>query len=134
MNNKKCDELDMAVFLASEKFKELHPENLQPEWLKYCISFSGNKKKNKSWIIRMSVLPKTELDPNRHWEWNNDIPRLVEVDPITGKRSIVICCGPAAETEVLFEVEIDLTKGLTNVLVDTDLNILDQTKYQVHSR
>ena len=33
----KRDNPDMAAVLVCRKFDELHPQETQPDWLKYCI-------------------------------------------------------------------------------------------------
>lgn len=130
----KYDDNDRAVNIAWKKFEEVHPKEMRPKWLEKYIIISGTKNQNKNWVVRITVLLKTELKSNQYWEWVNNHPRLVEVDEITGEHSIVICGGPAAGSEILFEVEIDFVKDLVKVIVDKDLNTLDKTKYELLRR
>lgn len=132
--NKRYDDNDMAIKIAWKKFEEKHPKELWPEWLSKFITISGTKSQNNNWLIKITALPKTQLKPNQHWEEKRGIPVLVEVDPITGKRSIVICGGPAVDVEVIFQVEIDLFKGTATVITDTDVEILDGTKYEIYKQ
>lgn len=96
------------------------------------VVINGNKRYDDNDMA--ITLPKTQLKPNQHWEEKRGIPVLVEVDPITGKRSIVICGGPAVDVEVIFQVEIDLFKGSATVITDTDVEILDGTKYEIYKQ
>jgi hypothetical protein len=131
--NKKYDDNNMAVNIAWREFEDRHPRESWPEWLTKCIRISGTKSPNNNWLIKITVLPKSELKPNQHWEEKNGIPVLVEVEPSTGKRRLVICGGPAVDVEVLFEAEIDLDNGSATVITDTDLELLDGTKYEFNN-
>lgn len=139
MNNltnekRKYSEYDIASFLATEKFEEKHPKEKQPEWLRRYILVTGVKNENKSWIIRRILFHKIQLKANQHWEQSpKGNPLLIEVDPITRKESVIIGGGYPADFEVIFEVEVDLANNSVSVLVDTDLNVLDENKYQVQS-
>jgi len=133
--NNKYDEHDMAFVTALDKFDEKHPKEMRPNWLENYMTISGNKNPNNNWLIRIILLPKIQLEPNQHWEWGDDgIPVLVRVDPITEERFMVICGGPAEDIETIFEVEVNLAKDLVTILVDTDLDTLDVSKYQAHRR
>lgn len=134
MNNK-CDNHDKAILMACEKFEEIHPIEDQPKWLKYCMSMNVVKNQNKNWIVKFLISPKPVLEVNQYWEWEDDgIPLLVQIDPITNKKSIVICGGVPVAPEVFFEVEIDYKQNLAIVLKDTQLNKLDGNKYEINRR
>lgn len=134
MNNKYNDH-DKAICIACEKFEEKHPNEDQPRWLKYCMSINVKKNQNKNWVVKFLILPKPELEVNQYWEWEDDgIPLLVQIDPITNKKSIVISGGKPVVPEVIFEVEIDFNKSFAIVLRDTQLNELDGTKYEINRR
>ena len=95
---------DLAISIACHKFDEIHPKEEQPE-----------------------------LKSGQYWHWEDDgVPVLFEVDPVTGKKSVVICGGPEMEVEVFFEAEVDLAKDMVTVLMDTDLHKLDRTKYEIN--
>lgn len=131
--NNQYNDHDLAVHIACKKFEELYPNEMQPEWLKYCMSMKTARNQNKNWIIKMVLLPKTKLRPNQYWQWEDDgIPVLMEVDPVTKKEYVVICGGPAMDEEVFFETEVDLVKGVTKVLTNIDPNKLDETKYEMN--
>lgn len=126
---------DKAILMACEKFEEIHPHENQPRWLKYCMSLNVAKNKNKNWVVKFLISPKSILESNQYWEWEDDgIPLLVQIDPKTNKKSIVICGGVSAAPEVFFEVEIDLNQNLAIVLKDTQLNKLDASKYEINRR
>jgi len=119
---------DMAIKIARETFEKKHPKELQPKWLEKCMSISGTRDENDNWIVKATLLPQT-VEPNFHWKWRNGSLLLVEVDSKTGIEYIVINDGPEEAIEVIFKVEVDLTMSLTKILVDTDPNTLDGTKY-----
>jgi len=131
--NDKNEDYDTAVFIACRKFDEMHPKEKLPEWLKYCMSMKVQKNQNNNWVIKLVLLPKPKLKNNQYWQWQDDgIPILIEVDPLTEKKSVVICGGPAIDDEVFFEVEVDLTKNITILIIDIDPNKLDGTKYEIN--
>ena len=131
--NRIKDDNNRAVNIAWKKFEEIHPSEIRPGWLEKCITISGNKDTDNNWTIKITLLPKTKLKSNQHWEWVNDNPRLIEIDEITGEQLVIICSGPG-DVDVIFAVEVDLKKDLATVLVDMDLDTLDETKYQVNRR
>ena len=132
--NTESDDNDRAVNIAWKKFEEIHPEETRPKWLEKYMVISGTKNQNKNWVIKITLLFKTQLKPNQHWEWVNNHPRLVQTDEITGKPSIVICGGPSAGSELLFEVEIDFARDSVKVIADRELNTLDKAKYELLRR
>lgn len=131
----KYDGHDKAILMACEKFEEIYPNEDQPSWLKYCMSLNVVKNKNKNWVVKFLISPKAVLEANQYWEWKDDgIPLLVQIDPKTNKKSIIICGGAPVAPEVFFEVEIDLNQNLAIVLKDTQLNKLDGSKYEINTR
>ena len=62
------------------------------------------------------------------------MPLLVQIDPQTNQKSIVICGGSPTPPVVLFEAEIDIKKNSVIVLQDTKLNQLDGSKYEINRR
>lgn len=134
MNNKYNDH-DKAISMACDKFDEIHSIENQPRWLKYCMSMNVKKNQNKNWVVKFLILPKPELEVNQYWEWEDDgIPLLVQINPISNKKSIIISGGEPTVPEVFFEVEIDLNKNLAIVLRDTQLDKLDGNKYEINRR
>lgn len=127
------EEYDMALKIACEKFEEMHPQELQPKWLKYCMRIRQTRNENRNWVFKFILTTKFQLNADLHWEWDeNGLAHIIHIDPLTGKRSYVICDGGApAETEVFFAVEVD-NKRTAIVLEDTDLNLFDGTKYQLN--
>lgn len=128
--NKKCDSYEIALSMALEEFSARHPRKLLPEWFSKCITVSGTRNQNKNWLISITVVPRQSLKPNQHWEVINGKRTLVSVNPISGERKIVICRA-SKEIEVLFEAEVDLDNNTATIITDTDLNLLDGTKYEV---
>ena len=46
----------------------------------------------------MVLQHKYELEPNQYYEWTDEgVPILIEVNVVTGEKSVVICCGAQAE-------------------------------------
>lgn len=122
-----------ALAEACRKFEELHPRERQPDWLKYCMSMMIGRNDCQNWVIKMILRPKAELQPGTRWELGpNRMPFLIHVDPDTGKRSVVICGGPAPFPEVIFAVEADIAGELVRVLADTDLSTLDGAGYEMN--
>lgn len=131
----KYDDHDKAIFMACGKFEEIHPNEDQPRWLKYCMSLNVVKNKNKNWVVKFLISPKPVLEANQYWEWEDDgIPLLVQIDPKTNKKSIIICGGAQVAPEVIFEVEIDINRNLAIVLKDTQLNKLNGSDYEINRR
>lgn len=128
----KYSNYDIASFLEMEKFEEKHPKEKRPEWLQRYIMVTGERTGEKRWIIRRILFHKIQLAPNQHWEKSaKDNPLIIEVDPITGNKSVVISGGYPADYDLIFEVEVDFANSSVNILVDTDLDVLDENKYQV---
>ena len=133
--NNNYDEHDLAICIACKKFDEMHPKETLPEWLKYCMSMKVVRNQNDNWVIKLVLMPKIKLKNNQYWQWESDgIPILIEVDPLTEKKSVVICGGPAAGVEIFFEIEVDLVKNSSLVIIDIDPNKLDGTKYEINRR
>lgn len=130
-NGNKKDDNNSAVNIAWKKFEERHPRESWPDWLTRCIRISSSKITINNWLVKITVLPKSLLKPGQHLEEKNGVPVLVEVDPLTGERWIVICGGPADAVEVLFEAEVDLDNGSATVITDIDIDHLDGTKYEL---
>lgn len=129
----KNDEHDLAIQIACEKFEQLHLIETQPTWLKYCMSMNVAKNNNQNWVVKMKLRPKYELKPNMYLAWQDDgIPIIVEVDPATAKKMIVICGGPPMDEVIFFEVEINFVNNLSTVLLDCDLNSLDGKQYEIN--
>lgn len=129
------NEHDQAILMACKKFDEIHSNTDEPKWLKYCLSLNIVKNKHKNWVVRFLIFPKPILEYNQYWDWQDDgTPLLVQIDPQTNKKSIVICEGGPTPPEVLFEAEIDINKNSVIVLKDTKLNQLDGSKYEIIRR
>ena len=130
----KIDEYDVATFIAKKKFEEKHPKEKQPEWLEKYIAITGEKVGKEKWIIRRIMFYKIKLESNQHWEIGpKGYPMIIETDPTTGKRYVLLRGGSSKGTKVLFEVEIDLSNGTAIVLADTDLNLLNESDYQLQT-
>ena len=129
------NEHDEAIWMACKKFDEIHSNHDEPKWLKYCMSLNITKNEHKNWVVKFLVFPKPILQYNQYWDWQEDsTPLLVEMDPQTNKKSIVICGGGPTPPVVLFEAEIDIAKNSVTVLKDTELTQLDGTKYEINRR
>lgn len=72
------------------------------------------------------------MESNQYWGHSaKGTPILIEVDPMTGKESVVFKDASPSDIEVIFEVEVDLINGSAIILLDTDLSKLDETRYEV---
>lgn len=130
--NKKNDDYNIATLLAKDKFEEKHPRVEQPIWLDNYTTITGMKTGYKNWVIKRMLFHKIQLKPNQHWGKSaKGNPLLIEVDPITGDEFVVRSGGSSADIEVIFMVEVDIMNSIVTVLIDTDLNKLDENKYQV---
>lgn len=126
---------DLAIHVACEIFEQMYPQQKQPTWLKYCMAMRITKNSSKNWVVKMILRPKYQLQPNMHLAWQDDgFPMMVDVEPNTGKESIVICCGPYPDDVVFFEVEVDSITNSTTILVDCDPNSLDGDLYEINRR
>lgn len=126
---------DEAILMACKKFDEIHSNNDEPKWLKYCMSLNITKNEHKNWVVKFLVFPKPILEYNQYWDWQDDgMPLLIQIDPQTNKKSIVICGGEPASPVILFEVEIDIAKNSVTILKDTNLTQLDGAKYEINRR
>lgn len=135
MDTNNNEEHDFAIQIACEKFDELYPKEMQPNWLKYCMSIKAVKNQDKNWVVKMVLLPKPKRKPNQYLHWEDDgVPILFEVEPITKAKSVVLCGGPAMEPEVFFAVEIDVAKDWAKVIINIDPNELDGTNYEINMR
>ena len=128
------DDYDIATFLVKEKFEEKHQKEKQPEWLEKYILVTGKKLEKKKWLIKRILFYKSnlQLKPNQCWEKSpRGNPVLVEIDPETGKKYVVLDDGDPAGIKVLFEAEVDLNDYSVLVLTDADLNLLSESDYQI---
>lgn len=126
------DDNNKAVKIVWKKFEEIHPKETRPEWLENYITVSGKKNQNKNWVIRIFLIPKIQLKADQQLEWGIDgIPTVVRTDQTTGKRYMVICDGLTDEIKIIFEAEVDFTNNLINILIDTELDVLNNNKYQM---
>lgn len=128
--NQKIDFYNEAVGITWTGFEMRHPRELWPEWFTKCITVSGTKNHNKNWVMRITVVPQMPLETNQHWGKRNGKRVLYRTDPITGEERIIIGRTPKA-VEVIFEVEVDFIKASATVITDTDLSLLDGTKYEI---
>ena len=134
MDNKSNNlgEHELALFIACSKFDEMYPRDMQPEWLKYCMSMDVARNERNNWVIKMLLSPKKELEADQYQCWkDNGVPELIRVDPVTGEKSYIICNGPAPDPVVFFEVEVDIDKQAATVLTDMNPNKLDGAEYEL---
>lgn len=128
------NEHDEAVSMACKKFDEMHSDD-EPKWLKYCMSLNTVKNEHNNWVVKFLVFPKPILDHNQYWDWqDNGMPLLVQIDPQTNKKSIVICGGEPIPPVILFEAEVDINGNSVIVLKDTKLDLLDGSQYEINRR
>lgn len=129
------NEHDEAILMACKKFDELHTDHDEPKWLKYCMSLNIVKNERKNWVVKFLIFPKPILKCHQYWDWQEDgTPLLVQMDPRTNQKSIVLCGGALTPPIVLFEAEIDRTLKRVIVLKDSNLNQLDCSKYEINRR
>lgn len=115
-------------------FKEMHPKETWPDWLEnylYLQDDYGNRKNINKWVFRIVLQPKTPLPADVHYELIENKLELVSYDEETGEKMFVLCCGPALEQEVLFEVEFDVFQNSKRVTLDRGISGLsDESNYE----
>lgn len=110
----------------------MYPRDMQPEWLKYCMSLDAARNERNNWVIKMLLSPKKELEADQYWHWNdNGVPDLIRVDPVTGEERYVPWKSPVREPVTFFEAEVDIDKQAATVLTDINPNKLDGTRYEM---
>jgi hypothetical protein len=124
-------DFEKAKALAGEVFFDRHAE--LPDWFNDCVSVSGFKNKNKQWVLRYSVSPTSPLKENQKWEEIRGNKVVVETNPVTGARSILISrVGP--ESIILFEATIDFSTAVVAVVRDDDLTALDGSAFERYGK
>lgn len=99
------------------------------------MSMRTYRNQKGNWVIQFVLSPKPKLKPGQYFVWRDDgLPVLIEADTITGRKSVVVCGGPAIELEVFFEVEVDGTEKVPIVHIDMDPNKLDAAQYEINRR
>ena len=145
-------EHELALFIACRKFDEMYPRDMQPEWLKYCMSLDAARNERNNWVIKMLLSPKKELEADQYWRWmerswekrrftrrnaNFDVGYkkgvliLMQTDLVTGEERYVPWKSPVREPVTFFEFEVDTDKQEATVLTDMNPNKLDGTKYEM---
>jgi len=131
MNNKFDNENKSNILdIAMREFETRHPRESWPEWFTKCMIIRGYESNNNR-LIKITLRHKIQLKPNQYWKEIRGHRVLVNTDPITGKERIVICGGPEVDVEVIFE--IDIASGFTKIITDTDIDLLDGTKYELNN-
>jgi hypothetical protein len=123
MENPKKTQMDdvTALLAAFAQFEKRHPRETRPEWLKRCMMESYSKDKQGRFIVSFTLTPRIPLEPNEHWEEINGERKLVLLDPITGKKLVVLHRSPR-EVITIFEAVVDPETSEVTVLVDRDLS------------
>lgn len=120
---------EKALALVSEAFFNRYPKFELPAWFNNCVTVGGSKNQQQQWVISYSVVPFLPLKENQHWEEIRGGKVVVEVDPSTGKRAILISRdGPAPI--VLFEAAVDPIISTITVFVDIDPFKLDGSAFE----
>lgn len=122
-------DFEKAKALASEVFSDRHAGSILPDWFNECVTVSGFKNQNKQWVVRYSVSPISPLKANQKWEEIRGNKVVVETDPVTEKRSILISREGLAPI-VLFEATIDFSTAAVAVIVDDDIAELDGSAFE----
>ena len=126
-------DFEKAKALASEVFFDRHVDSKLPDWFNDCVTISGFKNQNMQWVVRYSVSPTSPLKENQEWKEIRGNKVVVETDPVTEKRSILISReGPTPV--VLFEATIDLSTAAVAVVVDYDLGALDGSAFEHYGK
>ena len=124
-------DFERAKALVGEVFFDRHPE--LPDWFDDCVTVSGFKNQNKQWVLRYSVSPSSPLKENQKWEEIRGNSVVVETNPITGERSILLSReGPAPV--IIFEATIDFSTAAVSVVRDGDLAALDGSAFENYGK
>jgi hypothetical protein len=124
-------DLKTALSLASDAYFRRHEKAELPAWFKSCITVSGLRKDNV-WIVHYSATPFAPLKEHQHWEVIRGNRMVVEVDPITGQRSVLITRdGP--KPVVIFEALVNVSGGEVVIQIDRDLSDFDETTFESSS-
>lgn len=119
-----------AVILTRNAFLEIHPDGEVPTWFKEGASVSGFKNNLKKWIVRYSLVPFSPLKENQKWEKIRGEKVVVELDPITGKKSILIS-REGAEPIIFFEAMIDFDTKKVSIIIDSDFSKFDGSEFEI---
>lgn len=108
---------------AWSKILELHPKETWPDWFKKCISLKVTLDANYQWVISLDGVKNEPLEPNYFEEEFNGRRRTIYLDPITGKKYVVLCIAPKTIITV-FKAVINPDTAEVTVLVDSDFSRL----------
>lgn len=114
---------ETAESLAISRFTTLHPKETWPEWFIHGATLGGYKNASHSWIMQFTAVQKQILPPHQHWETRNNRKVLVEVDPETNNKFVVLHWSvPDSAIMTIFKAEINPVTQEVMVLIDTDLS------------
>lgn len=117
-----------AVKFAIAIFKENYSAATVPQWLMGCITPGGKKDKTGDWEIDLIIHKTVELDENEFWEMRPDGPVLIEIDPVTRERFVVI--SKHADSLVVFKIAIFKSSKSYEIKESVDLSNLNQFDFQ----
>ena len=119
-----------AKDIAMERFFSIHSKDMLPIWFAKCAAVDGFQKPNGEWVISITLTPKYILGKNEFWEERNGRKVLAEMDPTTGRKSIILHkVGPAPL--IIFRAEIENEGRAANVLVDLSIENLDSANFGI---
>ncbi len=95
---------DEAIKFAINIFKEIHSSSGVPQWIMEGITPCGAKDRTGNWCIDLVIHRTVVLEENEFWEMRPDGPVLIEIDPVSGERFVVI--SKAADPLVIFNISI----------------------------
>ncbi len=113
---------DEALERALEAFQSAHPTETLPPWFRssafreVSVSVEGIR-------LRYYAQPASPLGANQTWEKTAQGIVLMEVDPVTRERRVVISRDVPKQI-ILFWVVVDPVSGNTTVLEDRDISAI----------
>ncbi len=119
---------DEAVKFAIAAFEEAHATLPIPHWLMKGITPCGKKDKAGNWDIDLIIHKTVELDENEFWEMRPDGPVLIEIDPVTKERFVVI--SKNADSLVVFKIAIFEKSKSYEIKESVNLANLNQFDFQ----
>lgn len=122
-------DFDTAQSLLLDRFIKLHPKDTWPEWLSRSPAFSFTLDKMRQLEMSLTVVPKEPLGPNEFWEEIDGHKMLVRINPVTGKKGIILCKAPR-KVITLFKAVVHPETAEVTVLIDTDLSNLAGEEFE----
>ncbi len=117
-------DLDAAVVAAETLLEQRHPEVTRPVWFARAAFQRVIPLDIDRIEVRYTAERVVPLKPGQFWEDSPTGRKLIEIDPATGTRYVVVT-RDTGEFLDLFAVVYDIRTRSAEVVVDTDLESMD---------